>query len=71
MVERRITRPEVLYILRHGHHEPRKDTFSSEHMAWSYAIRGRTLDGRNLRVCVSLDASRMLIITAIDLDVRG
>jgi len=65
-----ITRPEVVYVLRHGRHEKRKDEFKEEHGAWTYAIRGKTVDGRNLRVCVSLDnGADMLIITAIDLDI--
>jgi len=68
MAERQLTLPEVLYVLRHGHHEKRKDTFKREHNAWTYAMRGKTVDRRELRVCVSFDERDMLIITAIDLD---
>ena len=68
--QRRITRPEMLYVLRHGYHEKRKDSFSDEYQEWNYAIRGKTMDKRNLRIVVSFDESGMLIITAIDLDVR-
>ena len=67
--ERQITRPEALYVLRHGRHEKRKDDFKEEYGSWTYAIRGKTVDGRELRICVSFDDEvRMLIITAIDLD---
>jgi hypothetical protein len=70
MVERKITLPEVLYVLRHGHHEKRKDEFKEEHNAWTYAMRGKTVDKRELRVCVSFDENGMLIITTIDLDAK-
>ena len=66
--ERQITLPEVLYVLRHGYHEKRKDQFKEEHDAWTYAMRGKTVDRRELRICVSFDPSGMLIITTIDLD---
>jgi hypothetical protein len=67
--EREITRVEVIYVLRHGFHERKKDKFEALHQAWNYAIRGKTVDGRDLRVIVSFDDSDMLIITAIDLEV--
>jgi hypothetical protein len=56
--------------LRHGYHEQRKDICNEEFDAWNYAVRGRTIDRRNIRVAVSFDENGMLIITAIDLDVR-
>lgn len=59
----------MLYVIRHGYHEKRKDSFSEEYQGWNYAIRGKTIDRRSLRVVVSFDESGMLIITAIDLDV--
>jgi hypothetical protein len=66
--QRQITLPEILTVLRHGYHEKRKDEFKELYRAWTYAIRGKTVDGRQLRVCVSFDESGMLLITAIDLD---
>lgn len=68
MTQRQVTLPEMLHVLRNGYHEKRKDEFKEQHNAWNYAIRGKTLDKRELRVCVSFDKSGMLIITAIDLD---
>jgi hypothetical protein len=59
---------EVLYVLRHGYHEERKDAFKGEHDAWTYAMRGKTIDERELRICVSFDPRGMLIIATIDLD---
>ena len=67
--ERLITRPEVLYVLEHGWHESRKDFYDSRYQCWNSAIRGKTIDLRELRVIVSFDDSGLLIITVIDLDV--
>lgn len=66
--ERAITRPEVLYVLRRGYHEKRKDKFEAHYQTWNYAVRGKTIDKRELRIIVSLDERNMLIITAIDLN---
>ena len=65
--ERKISRPEVLFILRHGHPEKKKDKFDLHHQSWNYSIRGKTVDRRELRIIVSFDKSGLLIITAIDL----
>lgn len=64
--ERDITRPEYLYVLRNGYHEARKDEYKPEFCAWNYAVRGRTVDGRDLRVVVSFEEDGMLIITTIE-----
>ena len=64
--ERAITRLEVLYVLRNGHHEKRKDQWENFYKAWNYAIRGKTFEKRDLRVVVSFDVNGMLIITAIE-----
>jgi hypothetical protein len=66
--ERAITRPEILYVLRHGYHEKRKDRFETQYQGWNYAIRGKTIDLRELRIIVSFDKNLMLVITAIDLN---
>jgi hypothetical protein len=65
--ERQITRLEMLYVLRHGWPEKRKDVFDPRYHAWNYAIRGKTIDGRHLRVVVSFEDNGLLIITAIAL----
>lgn len=54
-----ITRLEVIYVLRHGHHEKRKDEWEEIHEAWNYSIRGKTFEKRDLRVVVSFDADGM------------
>ena len=70
MKERSIIKPEVEYILSNGHHEIRKDQFNAEFDDWDYAIKGKTLDGRNLRIVIALVAPNVLVITAIDLDAK-
>jgi hypothetical protein len=70
--ERQITRPEYEHVLRTGYHEARKDEFKEEHSAWNYAIRGKTVDGRDLRVAISFERVKtgsdetLLIITVIE-----
>jgi len=66
--ERKITRSEVLFVLRHGFHEKRKDRFDEQFHAWNYAVRGKTMDRKDLRIIVSFDEAGMLIITAIEME---
>jgi len=61
-LERNITRREVLYVLRNGFHEKKEDDFDEQFQAWSYAVRGNTIDQRELRVFVSFDKATMMII---------
>ena len=67
--ERNITLPEIIHVLRSGRHEKSKDHFEEAFNAWNYAIRGKTIDGLELRVIVSFDEERdLLIITAFYLE---
>ena len=66
--EREVTIPEVVYVLKHGFHERRKDQFREDFGEWVYAIRGKTADTRTLRIAVSVSADGALVITVIDLD---
>ena len=66
--QRQVTVPEVVYVLEHGFHERRKDQFKEEYGEWVYAIRGKTLDARKLRVAVAVNIAGALVITVIDLD---
>ena len=66
--ERNITRREVLHVLRNGFHEKKEDDFDEGYRVWHYAIRGKTLDNRDLRVFVSFDKeSFMIIITTFEI----
>lgn len=71
--ERNITQMEVEHVLRHGRWEKKKDAYNEQHQhPWSYAVRGDTIDKRQLRVAVGFEeeptGELMLIITVIDLD---
>ena len=67
-IERDITRREVLYVLLHGFHEKKEDDFDEGYMVWHYAIRGKTLDNKDLRVFISFDKeSFMVIITTFEI----
>ena len=69
--ERNITLPEIIHVLTSGRHKKSKDQFDEPFNAWNYAIRGWTLDGLDLRVIVSFDNERdLLIITAFYLKER-
>lgn len=68
MFERKIIKPEIEYVLSHGHHEAKKDLYNEEHSSWDYSIKGKTVDGRNLRIIVALVEPNVLVITTIDLD---
>ena len=48
--QRKLSRPDILHVLRKGFHEKRKDSFDETFQAWNYAIRGRTIDKRELRI---------------------
>lgn len=65
--DRAITRSEILFVLKNGYHESRKDRFEARYQQWNYAVRGKTLDNKDLRVIVSFAIDGLLIITAINL----
>ncbi len=64
--QRRISLTHVLYVLRYGYHEKRKDQYKEEYGDWTYSIRGSNIDGRDLRIAVAFDSDDMLIITVIE-----
>lgn len=69
--ERNITLPEIIHVLTTGRHEKSKDHFDEAFNAWNYAVRGQTVDGLDLRVIVSFDEERdLLIVTAFYLEGR-
>ena len=70
MKERSITIPEVQYVLETGYREEKKDTCqtyaSSGIKEMRYAIRGPTIDQRELRVVIVLEDG-LWVVTVIDL----
>lgn len=67
MGERNIIKPEIEYVLETGHHEARKDKFNEDFSSWDYAIKGKTVDNRHLRIVIAVIDPNVLIVTAIDL----
>ena len=67
-VERKIIRQEILFVLKNGWHEKANDTYDQKKLLWKYAVRGRTIDNRDLRIIVSFNSAKMLIITVVNLD---
>lgn len=69
--ERQITDPEVGQIILGGFHEKSKDEYKENLKEWNYALRGRTIDGRDLRIAVAFELSELeetlLIVTAIEI----
>lgn len=66
--ERSIIRTEYEFVLKTGWHEKAKDRYDERYKAWNYAIRGKTVDKRSLRVIVSFDEDNLMVITVIDLE---
>lgn len=61
--ERDISLNDVEYILKTGFHERRKTSFDEIFRAWKYAIRGKSIEGIDLRIVIAFDEKDMLIIT--------
>lgn len=68
--ERDILIAEVRQVLNGGYHEKSRDRFDEHFKAWTYSIRGKTLDERELRIVVAFDAGddHLLFVTTRDLD---
>jgi hypothetical protein len=70
--EREITLMEIKTVIGNGWHEKARDRYEEEHSAWSYSVRGKTVDRRSLRVVISFEADArgelLLLVTAIDLE---
>ncbi len=65
-VARHVRLPDVLYVLENGQHEQEKDIFDVKNQRWKHAIRGKTINGMDLRVVVAFH-EKMAIITIINL----
>lgn len=68
--ERGIIGADSEYVLKTGNHEPSKDKFDETYNEWNYAVRGKTLDKRELRIIVTFDEDGLLLITVIDLNLE-
>jgi hypothetical protein len=67
--QRKIFLWEALHALQQGFHDEQRDEWDHKYQVWKYAIIGRTLDGRQLRVVVSILVDEgLLLITVYDLN---
>lgn len=64
--QRAINKLEIEFVLKMGWHERTKDKYDEIHKAWNYSIRGKTLDNKDLRIVVSFENLRMIIITVME-----
>lgn len=62
-VERKIDLTDALYVLKNGYHEKQKTSFDESFGVWKYAVRGKTLDNKDIRIIIAFDEDGMLIIT--------
>ncbi len=65
--QRLISIPDIIQVLITGWHETKNDKYSKEFEEWNYAIRGKTVDNRVLRIITSFNEKNILVITVIDL----
>ncbi len=68
--ERRFTIGDIRNIIDTGYHEKRKDEYKEEYADWNYAIRGKTLDNDQARICIAFaEEKHFVVITVIRLEV--
>ena len=67
---RKVSEFEVIKILESEskYHESKKDIFNEKFQEWNYAIRGKSIDEEDIRIIVSFEDKKMLIITVINMD---
>jgi len=59
--ERLVSLEDVLYVLKTGVREEKKDLFDVKRQMWKYAIYGKTKDEIKLRVIISFEEEMILI----------
>lgn len=67
-LDRKIELPDVLYVLKNGYHERRKTSFDETFQTWKYAVRGKTIDGVDIRIIIAFDDEEMMIITVMHVE---
>lgn len=68
--ERRLTIGDIKNIIETGYHEKRKDEYKEEFSDWNYAVRGKTLDSEEARICIAFAEEKLfVVITVIRLEV--
>ncbi len=60
--ERDVDLFDIQKVIGTGWHEPSEDRFKEEHDSWTYAIRGKTVDGVDIRIVVAFDEEDFLVV---------
>lgn len=67
--QRCFTIGDIKNIIITGYHEKKKDEYKDEYADWNYAIRGKTLDDEQARICIAfIEESHFIVITVIRLE---
>ena len=67
--QRSINQNDVFYVIKTGYHERKKDEWKPEFKTWAYALRGRNIDGVDVRVAAAIEDD-LVIVTVINLDLE-
>lgn len=70
MAEKDVIFSEIYEVLANGYHEKAKDEFKPEFDSWNYAIRGKTFEGRELRIPIYFEKDKICIVTVFDPTVK-
>lgn len=65
--KRKLTFEDVLFVLETGRREKIKDSYDEAFQNWKYAIRGKTLEGIDVRVIITINEDNIIIITVVNL----
>lgn len=64
-IERLVSFRDILYVLNNGHHEKTKDKWDEIFKSWNYAIKGKTIDNKILRIIVTFEENTSLLVITI------
>lgn len=53
---------DIERVIKTGWHEAREDRYKEEHGSWTYAIRGNTVDGMEVRIVIAFDEEDYLVV---------
>ena len=70
--ERYFTIGDIKNVINTGYHEKKKDEYKVEYSEWNYAIRGKTLDDEEARICIAfIEGTQFIVITVIRLEIQN
>lgn len=63
--QRTISTSDIHDVLTNGQHEVGRDRYEEKNQVWTYAVRGHTQDGKDLRVVVCFNRSLLVVRTVV------